>query len=148
MTVEEAKDYLSGIRDLKMDIVHIREQRKEVELGRYLSGIDYTKVKVQTAHKDPKAAAIDELARLQDLEVETVIAFIERATEAFRIMGGIFDSRLRMVLQLYFMDGLTMKEVAKELEYSERAVYRYYRQALTEYAEIATETEKYKNGKN
>lgn len=143
MTVAEAKDYLTGIRDLKTEIDHIRERQREVRQGLYLSGIDYTKIKVQTDHKDPKAEILNELARLQDLEVEAIINFVEKSREAYRVIAFIFDSELRMVLQLYFLNGFSMKEVAKELEYSERTLYRYYEKALKKYAEIATDMERF-----
>lgn len=127
MTLYEFRCALKDVRDNRKQICSILESIKNARddiLGTVFSGaIDYSADKVQH-QSDPDARLINAIAKA-DKYNEMLLEKLDRLEsndQRFERMICEDDSIAGEVIRLYILDGLSWKEVALQLKYSESYV--------------------------
>lgn len=124
-----AKEYLSQYKTLNSEINAKLEQKQQLfELA--------TSVAPSTTHgasgnvSDKVGRTV---AKLLDLERE-INADIDRLVDLRRdieeVIAGIPDERLRMLLELRYVNGLTFEEISRRMDYSFSQIRRLHKKSL------------------
>lgn len=121
------KQWLNRARNIDKEINHLIQQRDE-EWGRILSITQkYTGDTVQST-KDPH-----KFDRLVEYEAEIdrqIDELIRVKTEITKAICKLTDGRLRDILRLRYLKGLTFEEIAVEIKYSYKQTCRLHGRAL------------------
>ena len=111
--MSKVKDKLEKWRTLELEVKHLSRVIKEYNECVYLSKYDTVK---RDAHINTLNKCIDTITA----EWEETVAVVSNAGE-----------RESIVLKLYYLEGLSMGEIAKELNYSVRTIQRSLNKGLS-----------------
>ena len=78
-------------------------------------------------------ARMDVVARIVDAERaldEQIDRMLEMKKEIADVIGGVADARMRMLLELRYLNGCTWEEVAERMNYTVRNIYNLHAAAL------------------
>ncbi len=124
-----AKEYLSQYKALNSEINAKLEQKRQLFALA-------TSVAPSTTHGDCGNVSDKvgrTIAKLLDLERE-INADIDRLVDLRReiedVIAGVPDERLRMLLELRYVNGLTFEEIAENLDLSTVQIWRLHKIAL------------------
>lgn len=119
-----AKEYLSQYHDMQTRIRRLTLEIERLETMLTSGAIRYDKDKVKTSPTNKREQVMADLA---DRKVELQ----SMREEAARIMCDVCDmigrvqpEELALVLQLYYIEGLPMEEIAHRLHYNIRWTYQ------------------------
>ena len=111
-----------------------REIKRLKELARSLSAVDTSKERVQSSKNvDCKYAEL--IHKAVDLELEILddtSEMLDYLREIGQVIDRLSDPMCRLVMRDLYVDGLSVKEVARRRNYSERRVYQIRDQSLEE----------------
>ncbi len=125
-----AKEYLSRYRRLDEEInaklAQVEELRRRAQTvgGTNRSGthgsFPYDRVSEITSRiVDLEREINEEIGRLTDVQSEIRAA-----------IKTVHEERLRIILELHYINGLTFDKIAKKMNYSHRQIYRFHEKAL------------------
>ena len=121
------KSWLNRARNIDREINHLIEQRDE-EWSRVLSITQKLTGDTVQSTKDPH-----KFDRLVEYEVEIdrqIDELIRVKTEITKAICKLTDGRLRDILRLRYLKGLTFEEIAVEIKYSYKQTCRLHGRAL------------------
>lgn len=111
--MSKVKDKLEKWRTLELEIKHLKRVIKEYNECVYLSKYD-------TVKRDAHISTLNKRIDTVTAEWEDTVALVSNAGE-----------RESIVLKLYYLEGLSMGEIAKELNYSVRTIQRALNKGLS-----------------
>ena len=76
------------------------------------------------------AEIINKIVDLESEILDEVNDLLDLQKEARRLINAVEDETERLVLQYYYIDGLTMEEISERIGYGERHTYRIKKAAL------------------
>ena len=130
MTPKEINIAFGSIRSFKRTEKKIHERIDELRAGLYPSGIRYDRDKVQTSPLDQMLEAfsqIDVLERnLKQLQYE-----IYTQTEKIRDIIVRLPYKERFVLEAYYIACLSIRDISRLMEITERQVLRLKKNAIS-----------------
>ena len=124
-----AKEFLRRVRGIDRRIDQAQERvdriRARLEAGRManLSGMP------RGGSRDWTETA-DRLIELEQRVNATIREMVRLKLAAMDAIDAVEESRLREVLELYYIDGFTWEQVAKTMGYEPRQVFRLHGKAL------------------
>ena len=141
MTYSELKDELYLVRERERVI---RSKQKDLEslkddyLTRLPNGVtDYSKDRLQSTPDPDRALVnlIDDINRDTQKLIE-IITELREANEYYKTLILNMTTVGGEVLRLFFVEGYSMRQVAKRLNYAERSTWRLWREAIKDMTEV------------
>lgn len=127
--IEIARHYFSEVRVARLEILSLRAQIDSLQNTLGLRGIDYTRPYVQTSYVDKTPEIIDKLRTLV-ANYQTQIDFqCDMLGQAESLLSTLCVNE-RVVLQKYYIQGLTWLQVASSMDYSLSHIFRIHDLAL------------------
>ena len=127
MTRSEGKAFFGKPAQLEREIKALRLQVEGLMSTLLPSGIRYDADKVQTSPRDTMADGFARIEKkLHFLEKEIVKRQLERANAIMEIsaaLESLRDDRERLALTAYYVGHKSVREIAKDMHYSEETVY-------------------------
>ena len=128
---DRAETYLKKIRENGRTL---KSQRDELDALRYKASgagaIRYDKDHVQTSPQDFLSMAMDDIIRIEkEIEQRETVAE-ELKGEAYAMIRMIKQSDQRIVLEWYYLNGLSMVDTANRMNIAERTAYYLREDAL------------------
>ena len=128
---DRAEAYLKLIRDNGRAL---KSQRDELDALRYKASgagaIRYDKDHVQTSPQDFLSMAMDDIIKIEK-EIEARESRLENLKgEAYATVRMIKNADHRIVLEWYYLNGLSMVDTANKMSISERTAYYLREDAL------------------
>ena len=124
-----AKQWLNRGRRIDQEIDKLLESKRQIEERLTSITQNYDGDGAQ-ATKDPHK--MDRLVEITSLILERTDELARTKAEIIKAINRLPDSRQRMVLLSYYIDGKTWEQTAVELNYSWRQVMRLHGRALQE----------------
>ncbi len=125
-----AKEYLSRYRNLDEEInakiAQVEELRRRAQTvgsanqSGVHSSLPYDRVGEITSR-------IVDLEREINEEIDRLVS-VQR--EIKEVISEVHEERLRTILELRYINGLTFDKIAKQMNYSHRQIYRFHEKAL------------------
>lgn len=112
---------------------HMQERLDWLRSSLMPEAIRYKQVDVQTSGGgDRMAEVMPEILELERELQRRLHELITHQLQAYLMIGMIPDTKQRQVMMLYYLDNriLTWQQVAKEMGYTESAVYSIHKKAL------------------
>lgn len=128
---DRAEAYLKKIRDNGR---MLKSQRDELDALRYKASgagaIRYDKDHVQTSPQDFLSMAMDDIIRIEKEIEERELISEEMKGEAYATVRMIKQADQRIVLEWYYLNGLSMVDTANRMNIAERTAYYLREDAL------------------
>ena len=128
---DRAEAYLKKIRDNGRAL---KSQRDELDALRYKASgtgaIRYDKDHVQTSPQDFLSMAMDDIIRIEKEIEERETVAEELKGEAYATIRMIKQADQRIVLEWYYLNGLSMVDTATRMNIAERTAYYLREDAL------------------
>lgn len=135
----KAKHYLQQIYRLDSNIRTLLGQVQLIDdQARSVPTIDYSKVKVSTSHSGTAyfenyvINSVDLRKRIEN-EFEAFCTLKAEVHECLNRMQGLGQ---RLVLTFRYIHFMRWEDIAKEMDYEERQVFRFHKEGLTELSRI------------
>jgi DNA-directed RNA polymerase specialized sigma subunit len=126
----KAETYLRQYKDIKTQIEIQRNRRKILEDFAALAGVDYTRVKVQSAPADTVPDIAAKLLRIDEQITRKIDQLLKAGKEIEEKISRIPDATQREVLQLRYLSCLGWEQIADKISYSLRQTFRIHSAAL------------------
>lgn len=139
MTVNQtrAQDYLTQIRVVEKAI---KNKRDELEALRYKASgagaITYDKDRVQTSPQDYLTMAIADIVEIEKQIIEDEASIEDMKGQAYSVVRQMEHPEYRILIEWFYLNGLSMIETAERMSMSERSAYYLKDDALEEFGEI------------
>ena len=131
MTNQEKKRWLSEYRRLEMLCDALIDERNRWMSRAEKVTLDYADMP-RCSGEDRIQTAVDHLAEI-DAQIGREIKTIEyRRAATVEAIQSVGDSKLRTLLRLRYIDGLTFEEISVRMHYSWRQIIRMHGTALYE----------------
>lgn len=125
-----AEAYLRQYRDIKTQIEIQRNRRKILEDFAALAGVDYTRIKVQSAPADTVPDIAAKLLRIDEQITRKIDQLLKAGKEIEDKISRIPDTTQREVLQLRYLACMSWEQIADKISYSLRQTFRIHSAAL------------------
>lgn len=129
-----AKQYLRQIRTQNRRINSlIAEKDRLKQIAEGVSGVSYDDVKVQASRVTPGNKQTDAVCKLIDLEkriTAEIDSYVDIREEAEQLISKLKSPVEQDVLRGYYLAGLTWEQVAENMNYDVRHIYRLHGRAL------------------
>ena len=134
---QKATSYLMSIRDIEKKL---HNKRLELEALRYKASgagaIRYDKDRVQTSPDDYLAKAMIDIIEIEK-QIEKDEASIEKKKgKAYGIVRKMEIAEQRILIEWYYLNGLSMQETALKMSIAERTTYYLRDDALESFGKI------------
>ena len=133
----KAESYLKRIRDVERNLI---SKRDELEALRYRASgagaIRYDKDKVQTSPSDYLTMAIADIVEIEKQIEEDEASIEDMKGQAYAIVRQIELPEHRVVIEWFYLNGISMIETAERMNMSERAAYYLKEDALESFGQI------------
>lgn len=134
---QKASSYLMSIRDIEK---RLHNKRLELEALRYKASgagaIRYDKDRVQTSPDDYLAKAMVDIIEIEK-QIETDEASVEKKKgKAYSIVRQISAADHRILIEWYYLNGLSMTETALKMNIAERTSYYLRDDALESFGKL------------
>ena len=134
---QKASSYLMGIRDIEKKL---HNKRLELEALRYKASgagaIRYDKDRVQTSPDDYLAKAMVDIIEIEK-QIEKDEASIEKKKgKAYGVVRQMEIAEQRILIEWYYLNGLSMQETALKMSIAERTTYYLRDDALESFGKI------------
>jgi RNA polymerase sigma factor (sigma-70 family) len=105
-------EWLNDYQQLQQEIAYLEYnlEKTEAELDRWVDG-DLQNVRLT---KDSQGAKVEEVIE----QIKKELAFKNKQRDKLRTLVGKFEGLEHKILKLKYIDGMTLEEVAEELNYS------------------------------
>lgn len=132
------KEYFEKCLELEHDHETIEEQKKVA----YSSMLGVSKLQDDKVSSTPTRGIEDRIVEWVEWREkldEIYIELVDYKMQVMSEMNRLDDSLQRRVLQGIYIDGKKFKEVAEDIEYSERQTQRFCEQGLLEFGRLYPE---------
>lgn len=134
---QKATSYLMSIRDIEKKL---HNKRLELEALRYKASgagaIRYDKDRVQTSPDDYLAKAMIDIIEIEK-QIEKDEASIEKKKgKAYGVVRQMEIAEQRILIEWYYLNGLSMQETALKMNIAERTTYYLRDDALESFGKI------------
>lgn len=133
----KAEAYLKRIRDMDWEL---KRKRDELDALRYKASgagaIRYDKDHVQTSPQDFLSMAMDDIIKIEKQINEKETTNEEEKGEAYAIIRQLSEVDHRLVLEWYYLNGLSMVDTADKMHLAERTTYNIREEALEAFGQI------------
>ena len=133
----KAEAYLRRIREMDWNL---KRKRDELDALRYKASgagaIRYDKDHVQTSPQDFLSMAMDDIIKLEKQIDRDETTNEQEKGEAYAIIRQMKNVDHRLVLEWYYLNGLSMVDTAEKVHMSERKTYDVREEALEGFAQI------------
>lgn len=134
---QKASSYLMGIRDIEKKL---HNKRLELEALRYKASgagaIRYDKDRVQTSPDDYLAKAMVDIIEIEK-QIEKDESSIEKKKgKAYGMVRLMTVPEQRILIEWYYLNGLSMQETALKMSIAERTTYYLRDDALEEFGKL------------
>lgn len=120
----KAESYLRKIRDVERGL---KNKQDELEALRYRAsgagGITYDKDRVQTSPKDYLSMAIADIIEIEKQIAEDEASIEDIKRKAYGIVRQMKEPGHRIIIEWFYLNGISMIETADKMHMSERATY-------------------------
>lgn len=127
----EAAEYLRQalVLDMRIDagFERIQQLRALAERRTAVYGRERVRASVAEDARMDVVARIIDAERELDEQIDRMVALKE---EIAAVIAGVADARMRMLLELRYLNGCTWEEVAERMHYTVRNVYNLHAAAL------------------
>ena len=141
MTVGEVKEIFKQTRKAQIEIKHLVSLIEREELTLLPKAIRYDRDKVQTSPEDILARSAAELADIREEMAKSWAILKNKMGYAESLISRLDDTDEREVMRWYYLDRdpegnlFTWSDVANNMGYNERTIYRLHGSALVHIAE-------------
>lgn len=134
---QKASSYLTSIRDIEK---RLHNKRLELEALRYKASgagaIRYDKDRVQTTPDDYLAQAMADIIEIEK-QIEKEENNIEKKKgKAYGVVRKMETAEQRVLIEWYYLNGLSMQETAIRMSIAERTTYYLRDDALEEFGKL------------
>lgn len=134
---QKASSYLASIRDIEK---RLHNKRLELEALRYKASgagaIRYDKDRVQTTPDDYLAQAMADIIEIEK-QIEKEENNIEKKKgKAYGVVRKMETAEQRVLIEWYYLNGLSMQETAIRMSIAERTTYYLRDDALEEFGKL------------
>ena len=133
----KAEAYLRRIREMDWNL---KRKRDELDALRYKASgagaIRYDKDHVQTSPQDFLSMAMDDIIKLEKQIDRDETTNEQEKGEAYAIIRQMKNVDHRLVLEWYYLNGLSMVDTAEKVHMSERKTYDVREEALEGFVQI------------
>lgn len=134
---QKASSYLMSIRDIEK---RLHNKRLELEALRYKASgagaIRYDKDRVQTSPDDYLAKAMVDIIEIEK-QIEKEENNIEKKKgKAYGVVRKMGTAEQRVLIEWYYLNGLSMQETAIKMSIAERTTYYLRDDALEEFGKL------------
>lgn len=147
MTYSELKDALYQVRNDELEkkgYLDALANIKDEYLTRINNGVtDYERERLQKT-PDPDAAMIDKIYQA-DLKANAYmekIRLIQERNEPYYKLIMALKGIGGVILSLFFLEGFSMRQVSKRLNYAEKYTWKLWREAIEDLTEVINEKAK------
>lgn len=131
------KRYLENYQILKAERLNLIEERSLILLDEALPGaIDYAKDRVQTSPDDPMAAMMDRISKRCEYIDKRIEKIDQRMDLIKNQINHVPDADCKRLLWLKYIEDKTWREVAEEIETSDRHVYRLHEKSINLFKDV------------
>ena len=124
------KDYLLSIQYERKQIDRLKARKDNLKMNYSISGIDYTKDRVQTNPTNAlENAAWDLLERIERIDNDIIDMVLDIENKLDEIQG-LENPNYSEILYLCYAEGKSLKEVSIELECDYNNLTRIHKKAL------------------
>ena len=127
-------DLLMGPRVTRYRIQQVRSKYLAIYMAMMPGGIQYDKV--QTSPADMMPEKMDGLVELEEKILRLEDLHRRQIEDIETACGKLSDELQRTVLLMFYVGGISVREIAETLHYSERTIFRVRRQGQCALAEI------------
>ena len=131
MTYKEIISILGGYKYAKRQYETAKRNLEEAEAAMTSVAIDYTKPRVMTSRIDDISGAIVRLIRLRRIYEKTMLEAAEHMEEVDTMIRSVPDPTQKDLLYKRYIQCKTWEQVAEELGYGRRHVYKLHGQAIS-----------------
>ena len=135
----QSKEILRNIKAEASEIRQLQLKRDWLYSTLLPKGITYKTVDVQeSGPTDAMSEKFGEIYELEKVIEGRIQELLKKHLEVERHISKLEDTRYRTVLEMYYLSfkKVTWQQVAEEMDYNEREVYRFHGNALMELEKI------------
>lgn len=133
----KAETYLKQIRDKDRAL---KSKRDELDALRYKASgsgaIRYDKDHVQTSPQDYLSLAMDDIIKIEKQIEEKEAVLEEMKGKAYTIVRQIQQTDHRIIIEWYYLNGLSMIDTADKMSIAERTAYYLRDDALDSFGKV------------
>lgn len=134
---KKASSYLMSIRDIEKKL---HNKRLELEALRYKASgagaIRYDKDRVQTSSEDYLAKAMIDIIEIEKQIEKDEAAVEKKKGKAYGMVRLMTAPEQRILIEWYYLNGLSMQETAIKMSIAERTSYYLRDDALEEFGKL------------
>ena len=133
----KAENYLKAIREVEKSL---KSKRDELEALRYKASgagaIRYDRDHVQTSPQDYLAMAMADIIEIDKQIKEDELSIEDMKGQAYSIVRRMTKADCRTLIEWFYLNGVSMIDVAEKMHLSERSAYYLKDDALEEFGSI------------
>ena len=130
---------LTEPKKIKKEIKRVSNRIEDLRLMMLPSAIRYDADKVMSSPSDPMMKFAERLDELEKEKSKLAVKYIESTDRVIDLSNELTEDSMKDVIQWRFIRSLKPYQIAKELGYSERQVYRIYGEAIEELEKLVIE---------
>lgn len=130
--LERKKQFLSRFCINELEIARLEQEIELWESRAQQMTVSFSLLVSGGEHEDRLQSAVDELVELRALLFDRLLDSTALRMDIEHSISGINDERLRLLLELRYIDGLTWEKVADKMRIEYRWVLRLHKRALGE----------------
>ena len=138
-----AKEYLQQIKMLDAKAKNSRDRAESIrESIQRVKAVSYSDTKTRTAQGERTAGKLGRLEELESQAVKDVIELEEKKAEMAEKINALSNPLHVRLLYLRYVKLMDWEEIAEEMGFTERHIYRMHGNALTEFKKINLQSSK------
>lgn len=130
MTIQEKKEFLSRYREILAEEKDIREEITYWESRAQKVTASWSAVPGGGKGSDKVQTGAIKVAELRDSLMGKIEELAAVRTEIERAIGTVQDDTQRRLLRMRYIKGMTLQQIAVEMNYSWRHIFRIHGKAL------------------
>lgn len=127
------KSLLKEVRKEMIEIKIKQDELEQMKMGLLPKAVTYKENKEKVSQKtDTIGKTLANVDSLEGYIADSIDKLKERYQKAYILVESLQDTVQRQVLHLYFLskDAYTLEQIAEYLDYSDRQIYRIYKEAM------------------
>lgn len=127
------KSLLKEVRKEMIEIKIKQDELEQMKMGLLPKAVTYKENKENVSQKtDTIGKTLADVDSLEGYIADSIDKLKERYQKAYILVESLQDTVQRQVLHLYFLskDAYTLEQIAEYLDYSDRQIYRIYKEAM------------------
>ena len=127
------KSLLKEVRKEMIEIKIKQDELEQMKMGLWPKAVTYKENKGKVSQKtDTIGKTLANVDSLEGYIADSIDKLKGRYQKAYILVESLQDTVQRQVLHLYFLskDAYTLEQIAEYLDYSDRQIYRIYKEAM------------------